>query len=79
MRFGYGFSAFGDGFTSTPEIGFGLSNTGRDFSLGWRLTRAAGDGGALELSLEVRRRESANDNADVPPEHAIGFKLSARF
>ena len=77
VRFGYGFSAFGDGFTSTPEIGFGLSNTGRDYNLGWRLTRAAGDGGSLEFSFEARRRESANDNVD--PQHTIGFKLGARF
>ena len=38
--FGYGFSAFGDRFTSAPEIGLGLSDAGRDCSLGWRLTRA---------------------------------------
>ena len=76
-RFGYGFSAFGDGFTSTPESGFGLSDTGRDYSLGWRLTRAGGDGGSLEFSFEASRRESANDNAD--PEHAVGMRLTARF
>ena len=37
----------------------------------------AGDGGSLEFSFEARRRESANDN--TPPEHAIGFRLTARF
>ena len=79
LKFGYGFSAFGDRFTWTPEAGVGLSDTGRDYSLGWRLVRggSGGDGGSLELSLEATRRESANDNAD--PEHTIGFKLNARF
>ena len=52
-------------FTGTPEIGLGLSEAGRDYSLGWRLTRAGSGAGSLEFSLEARRRESAND--DVPP------------
>ena len=77
VRFGYGFSAFGDRFTSTPEIGTGLSDTGRDYSLGWRLTRAAGHRGSLELSFEGRRRESANDN--TTPVHEAGFRLTVRF
>ena len=37
MKLGYGLSAFGDRFTWTPEAGLGLSNAGRDYSLGWRL------------------------------------------
>ena len=80
-RFGYGFSAFGDRFTSTPEIGLGLSESAsgsaRDYSLGWRLTRAGSGPGSLEFLLEARRRESANDNA--PPEHGIGFTATARW
>ena len=76
-RFGYGFSAFGGGFAMTPEIGLGLSEAGRDTSLGWRLTRTGSGPGSLELSVEARRRESAND--DVPPEHGIGLRLTARF
>ena len=76
-RFGYGFGVFGDRFTMTPEIGLGLSESGRDHSLGWRLTRAGSGPGSLELSLEAQRRESANDN--TPPEHGIGFRLTARF
>ena len=62
-RFGYGFAVYGGGFTMTPEIGLGLSDAGRDYSLGWRLTR--GGPGSLELSIDARRRESAND--DVAP------------
>ncbi len=79
LKFGYGLSAFGDRFTWTPEAGVGLSDTGRIYSLGWRLVRggSGGDGGSFELSFEARRRESAND--DTPPEHEVGLRLSARW
>ena len=94
-RFGYGFSSFGggfsafgdgftsvfgDGFTSKPEIGIGLSDTNRDYSLGWWLTRDAGDGGSLELSFEAWRRESANATTDATPVvHGVVFRLTSRF
>ena len=77
LRFGYGFPAFGDGFTSTPELGLGLSNGHREYSLGWGLNMAGGGANSLELRLEATRRESANDNADA--EHAIGLRLTSRF
>ena len=80
LKFGYGLSAFGDRFTWTPEVGVDLSDTGRDYSLGWRLVRGAGsggDGGSLDLSFEATRRESAND--DTPPVHEVGLRLSARW
>ena len=76
-RFGYGFGMFEGRFTMTPEIGLGLSQAGRDYSLGWRLTRAGSGPGSLELSLQARRRESAND--DTPPEHGIAFTVTARW
>ena len=76
-RFGYGFGMFGGQFTSTPEIGLGLSEVGRDYRLGWRLTRAGRGAGSLEFSLEARRHERANDN--TPPEHGIGFRATARW
>ena len=94
-RFGYGFSSFGggfsafgdgftsvfgDGFTSKPEIGIGLSDTNRDYTLGWWLTRDAGDGGSLELSFEAWRRESANATTDATPVvHGVVFRLTSRF
>ncbi len=79
-RLGYGFAAFGDHFTATPEIAVGLSDAGRDYSLGWRLAGDDGtpDGNALELAVEVRRHEStAHDNA--PPEHAAAIRATSRF
>ena len=78
-RFGYGFAAFGDRFTSSPEFAVGLSNVGRDYSIGWRLVRGGGSlgGGSLELSVEALRREAANDEGG--PEHQVGFRVNARF
>ena len=77
VKFGYGFGMFEGRFTATPEIGLGLSEAGRDYSLGWRLTRAGSGAGSLDMSVEARRRESDND--DVPPEHGIGFAATARW
>ena len=80
LKFGYGFAAFGDRFTWMPEAGVGLSDTGRDYSLGWRLLRGgagAPDGGAFELSFGARRHE--NDNDDTRPEHEVGLRLTARW
>ena len=76
-KFGYGLSAFGGRFTATPEVGAGLSDTGRDYRLGWRLRRAGAGPGSLEFSLEATRRESANDNTGA--EHGIGLRFSLRW
>ena len=76
LRFGYGFPAFGERFSSTPEFGLGLSTGHREYSLGWRLGLAQRGPASLELKLETTRREPANDNA---AEHAVGFQLTARW
>ncbi len=77
LRMGYGSSAFGDQFTSTPELGLGLSNGYREYSLGWRLELDGRGPNSLQLRLEATRREHTNENAD--PSHAIGFRLDGRF
>ena len=79
MKLGYGLAAFGGRFTGTPNVGVGLSAARRDYSLGWRLVRdpRPSDIGSLKLSLEARRQESANDDAE--PGHGIGFRLTSRF
>ena len=64
---GYGLPVFGGGFTGTPNVGLGLSDTARDYRLGWRLTPAAG-GAGFELSLDATRRESAGDGG---AEHGV--------
>ena len=81
VGFGYGFAAFSDRFTSTPEFGLGLGQGRREYSLGWRLNLAQTGPTALELRLQATRSESAgsaaNDNVD--PEHGIGFTVTARW
>ena len=75
---GYGIAMFGGGFTGTPHVGFGLSDTARELRMGWRLSSATkGAAGGFELSLDAVRREAGND--DGPPEHRIGFGLTARW
>ena len=76
-RFGYGFPVWGGRLASVPEIGLALSDTGREYILGWRLV---GDGsrgsGGLQLSTEARRLEPATGG---PAEHRIGARLSAQW
>ena len=58
---GYGLPVFGGGFTGTPNVGFGLSDTARAYRLGWRLTSALDGDPGFELSLDATRREAADD------------------
>ena len=74
-RFGYGFPAWAGRFASVPEIGFGLSDTGREYILGWRLTDEGP--GAFQLSAEARRHET--DSGNRPAEHRIGARLSTQW
>ncbi len=75
MEAAYGFPVFGDRFTGSPQVGFGLSTAARDYSLGWRLTPEAATAPDLSFGLKATRRES--DAAEA--EHAIGFELTARW
>ena len=77
LRLGYGLSALGDRFTSTPELGLGLSNDSREYSLGWRLNLTRGGPTSLELGLEATRREYTGGARDAG--HAVGLRLTARW
>ena len=74
---GYGFPLFGDRFTGTPEVGIGLSDADRNYKVGWRLELARSDRVKFDLSLDVTRREPAND--DREPDDEIGLRLTARW
>ena len=76
IRLSYGLPAFNDRFTLTPELGLGLYGDGRDYRLGWRLTRLDGVD-SLEFSFDATRRESANNGA--APEHGVQLRLDTRF
>ena len=72
---GYGIALFGGGFTGTPNLGIGLSDTGRDYRLGWRLTSARRGGPSFEIGLEATRREAANADA----EHGVMLRGTVRW
>ena len=74
---GYGITMFGGGFTGTPHLGFGLSEAGRDYKLGWRLTSARRGDPGFEIGVEAPRRETAND--DTPVEHRAELRARIRI
>ena len=70
---GYGLAMSG-GFTGTPHVGLGLSDTARELRLGWRLSPAVG--GGFELHLDAARTESG---VDPETEHRVGLGVTARW
>ena len=73
---GYGFAAFGGGFTGTPHAAFALTDAGRDYRLGWRLTSASRGDAGFEVGLEATRREAGGGDA---PEHGAAFRARLRW
>ena len=55
----YGVPVFGGALTGAPSAGVGVSETSRDYRLGWRLTPAAQRAVPFEVNLDATRRESA--------------------
>ncbi len=77
---GYGMGLFGDRFTGTPNLGFGLSGAGaRDYRIGWRLTSMIRGDAGFEVTLDATRSEPANDNGAGAAQHGIGLRLAARW
>ena len=67
---GYGIAMFDGGFTGTPHLGVGLTETGRDYRLGWRLTSARRGDPGFEINLDATRSEAA----DADAEHGIALR-----
>ncbi len=77
---GYGLGLFGDRFTGTPNVGFGFSDTARDWRIGWRLTSAVRGDPGFEVNLDATRRESANDNGPASgAEHGVMLRGAIRW
>ena len=68
---------FGDCFTGTPNVGFGLSDSARDYRIGWRLTSAIKGDPGFEVNLDAIRKEAANGNE--PPEHGMMLRAAIRW
>ena len=73
---GYGMALFGDRFTGTPNVGFGLSDTARTWRIGWRFTSAVPGSGGFELHLDAIREEPADDAAT---DHGVMLRSVARW
>ena len=73
---GYGLPLLDGRLTGTPEFGLGLSESGRDWRLGWRLGLARSGRVDFGLGVEATRREPANDDA---PENRVGLTATIRW
>ncbi len=71
---GYGIPAFGERYTATPRLSYGLSAGSREYGLGWRLSPAQRVPD-VTLGVLARRRESVQ----APPEHEIEIEISASW
>ena len=72
---GYGMTVFGGDFTATPNAGLTLTEDGRDWRLGWRLTPAWPDGSGFDVDLDATRSETG----DETPAHAVTLRGALRF
>ena len=81
---GYGLALPG-GFTGTPNVGFGISDTAREWRIGWRLTPAAGGASGFEANLDALRREAVvgagepRSGAGLPAEHELMLRGAMRW
>ena len=75
-QLGYGLGVFDDRWTATPKLGLGLSDTGRELRLGWRLTERVAAGLAFELGVEATRREDGAANPEHGLEVGLGWRLA---
>ncbi len=67
----YGFPALGGRFTASPHVGLGLSNTARDYTLGWRLTPEGAGAPDFSFGVSATRREGDRE----APEQRVGFEI----
>ena len=72
---GYGIALFDGGFTGTPNLGVGFSETGRDYRVGWRLASARRGDPGFTIDLDATRREAA----DADAEHGLMLRGTIRW
>ena len=72
---GYGLSLFGDRFTGTPNLGFGVSDTARAYRIGWRLTSAWLTNFSADLEATRRERPIGGE----PDEHGLMLRGAVRW
>ena len=68
-RLGYGIALFGGSWTGVPEVGLGLTETGREYIHAWRLLEARDAGLVFGLDVEGVRNERLD--GDAAPGHRV--------
>ena len=76
-KLGYGFALFDGRYTGTPVLGFGLSDTERETTLGWRLGEVRREGLAFALDVEAAQQERAAGGGE--PGHRLALGLGWRL
>ena len=76
-KLGYGFAVFDGRYTGTPELGLGLSETDREYVLGWRLAEVRRAGLVFGLDVEGARRERVVGGSE--PGHRVGVGFGWRL
>ena len=69
----YGLPILGGRFTGAPWAGAGVLGSGRDYRVGYRVSRARQSGSGMQVGIEGVRREN---DGDAEAEHAIGLRLT---
>ena len=76
---GYGLALFGDRFTGTPNLGFGLSDSAREYRIGWRLTSAVRGDPGFEVSLDATRQEPVGAGPAAGAEYGVMLRGAIRW
>ena len=75
-RFGYGLALFDGGYTGTPQLGMGITPTGRELVLGWQLAEEKTRGLAFRLGVEGAQQESVVGEAGHRYSLGFGWRLN---
>lgn len=75
---GYGVSAFNGAWVATPNVAFGLNESGRIWRLGWRLTTLPGNE-RFNFVLDVEGNRVEVVDGDVPMVHGVMLRGSASW
>ena len=67
-----GLGPFGDRFTGTPNLGFGLSDTAREYRIGWRLASEGAGRPWASKSISTPRGGRASTTTDRCPGEPTG-------
>ena len=74
---GWGIPIFGGRATGVPTLGLGLSDMGRDYSIGWQSAPAEALAGQHTREFQFRLALTRRESAMAPPTHGVGLEARA--